>query len=147
MNSGYWALYPPPKDAGIPCLPMDLIQDEISNLINYLSPSQEPPTVSEAHPVQEQKVEAATYRKVNGPPVILRCKRWEDFQTLAYQSQTLSFLYRETENTFQVDALKNNRVITYSGELPKPTSLLKKWLSKKLEISEDVILEGVLTVG
>jgi hypothetical protein len=46
-----------------------------------------------------------------------------------------------------VDALKNSQIITYSGELPKQTALLKSWLSKQLDIPEDRILEGVLAVG
>ncbi|MBS7621784.1 hypothetical protein KEJ32_06720, partial [Candidatus Bathyarchaeota archaeon] len=77
----------------------------------------------------------------------LRCKRWEDFQTLARQAQALSFLCKEAEKTFQADALKNNQIITYSGELPKPTTLLKSWLSKQLDVPEEKILEGILAVG
>ncbi len=125
------------------------LQGEISNLISYLSTSQ--PTSHEAQkvpaarmPTQKTQVAAA---EVRGPPVILRCKHWEDFQTLARQAQTLSFLYKEAEKAFQVDALKNSQIITYSGELPKQTALLKSWLSKQLDIPEDRILEGVLAVG
>ena len=79
--------------------------------------------------------------------MILRCKQWEDFQTLAFQAQTLSFMYKDAEKTFQADALKGNQIITYSGELPKLTALLKMWLSKQLEIPEKKILEGVLAIG
>jgi len=122
------------------------LQSEIANLITYLSAAREaaPVTVPTA---QEQRAEALQVKEVRGPPVILRCKQWEDFQTLAYQAQTLSFLLREAEKTFQVDALKNNQIITYSGELPKPTSLLKTWLSKQLDIPEKKILEGILAIG
>jgi hypothetical protein len=95
----------------------------------------------------EQKTEAVQHKEMRGPPVIMRCKQWEDFQTLAYQAQTLSFLYREAEKTFQVDALKDNQIITYSGELPKQISLLKTWLAKQLDISEKKILEGILAIG
>jgi len=41
-------------------------------------------------------------------------------------------LYKETDRSFQADALKNGRVITYSGELPKDNELLRIWLSKEL---------------
>jgi len=123
------------------------LQGEISNLISYISR----PTTHEAQkvtaaapPTQKTQVVAA---EVRGPPVILRCKHWEDFQTLARQAQTLSFLYKETEKAFQVDALKNSQIITYSGELPRQTALLKSWLSKQLDVPEDRILEGVLAVG
>jgi len=121
------------------------LQNEIANLISYLSTSQvSSETPRGATPTQPaQKV----YGETRGPPVILRCKHWEDFQTLACQAQTLSFLYKEAEKTFQVDALKNSQIITYSGELPKPTALLKSWLSKQLNVPEERILEGVLAVG
>jgi hypothetical protein len=122
------------------------LQNEIANLITYLSASHEVPSVP-LQTTQEQKPEALQVRETRGPPVILRCKQWEDFQTLAHQAQTLSFLYRETEKTFQVDALKDNQIITYSGELPKQISLLKTWLSKQLDIPEKKILEGILAIG
>jgi hypothetical protein len=122
------------------------LQNEIANLITYLSASPETPAIL-PQTLQEQKPEAPTPKAVTGPPVILRCKQWEDFQTLAYQAQTLSFLYRETEKTFQADALKSNQIITYSGELPKPPTLLKTWLAKQLDIPEKKVLEGVLAIG
>ncbi|MBS7647909.1 hypothetical protein KEJ24_08755 [Candidatus Bathyarchaeota archaeon] len=122
------------------------LQNEISNLIAYLSTSQashESQKVLAPSSVQKAQIAA----EMRGPPVILRCKHWEDFQTLARQAQTLSFLYKETEKAFQADALKNNQIITYSGELPKQTALLKSWLSKQLDVPEDRILEGILAVG
>jgi hypothetical protein len=122
------------------------LQNEIANLITYLSAS------GEAHPrpiqlqsIPEQKIQS---QKTNhGPPVILRCKQWEDFQTLAFQAQTVSFLYKEAEKSFQADALKDNQIITYSGELPKEAVMLKMWLSKQLDIPEKKILEGILAIG
>jgi hypothetical protein len=119
------------------------LQNEISSLINYLSTSpREAPLV-----IKEQKSEVVEAGVMHGPPVILRCKQWEDFQTLAFQAQTLSFMYKEAEKTFQADALKGNQIITYSGELPKLTALLKMWLSKQLDIPEKKILEGILAIG
>jgi hypothetical protein len=124
------------------------LQNEITGLITYLStPRETSATALPAPPAPEQKTETLQVREIRGPPVILRCKQWEDFQTLAHQAQTLSFLYREAEKTFQVDALKDNQIITYSGELPKPTALLKTWLSRQLEIPEKKILEGILAIG
>jgi len=118
------------------------LQNEISSLINYLSTSpREAPLL-----IKEQKSEVVQAGVMHGPPmiVILQCKHWEDFQTLAFQAQTLSFMYKEAEKTFHVDALKSNQIITYSGELPKLTALLKMWLSKQLDTPEKNILEGVL---
>ncbi|MEM2118896.1 MAG: hypothetical protein QW840_02100 [Candidatus Bathyarchaeia archaeon] len=123
------------------------LQNEIANLITYLSASHENvPAIAVQTPQSPQKREVPT-RDLHGPPVILRCKQWEDFQTLASQAHTVSFLYREAEKSFQVDALKDNQIITYSGELPKPASLLKMWLSKQLEVEEKRILEGILAIG
>ena len=122
------------------------LQNEIANLITYLSASHEAPLIP-LQTTQEQKPEALQVREMRGPPVILRCKQWEDFQALAHQAQTLSFLHREAEKTFQADALKDNQIITYSGELPKQVSLLKTWLSKQLDIPEKKILEGILAIG
>jgi hypothetical protein len=119
------------------------LQNEINNLVSYLSASpREAPVLA-----PEQKTEVVQASIMHGPPVILRCKQWEDFQTLAFQAQTLSFMYKESEKTFQADALKGNQIITYSGELPKLTALLKMWLSKQLEVPEKRILEGVLAIG
>jgi hypothetical protein len=119
------------------------LQNEISSLINYLSTSpREAPALTET-----QKTEVMQAPLIHGPPVILRCKQWEDFQTLAFQAQTLSFMVKEAEKTFQADALKGNQIITYSGELPKFAALLKMWLSKQLDVPEKKILEGVLAIG
>ncbi len=119
------------------------LQNEIGSLINYLSTSpREAPVLTEA-----KKTEVVQAIMTQGPPVILRCKQWEDFQTLASQAQTLSFMVKDAEKTFQVDALKGNQVITYSGEFPKFAALLKMWLSKQLDVSEKKILEGVLAIG
>ena len=130
---------------------LSTLQNEIANLISYLSTAPHE-TVAIQPPAQitQQRSEELPLQQtaeVRGPPVILRCKQWEDFQTLAYQAQTLSFLYKEAEKTFQADALKNNQIITYSGDLPKLTSLLKTWLSRQLDIPEKKVLEGILAIG
>ena len=137
---------------------INVLQNEVSSLLGYLSKSQMAPVIQkEAQPVmvKEQKIQnatpmpapmpAATYRI--GPPVILQCKQWEDFQNLAAQAQTLSFAYKEAEKLFEVTALKGNQIITYSGEIPKVPSLLRMWLSKQLDVSETKVLEGILTIG
>jgi hypothetical protein len=119
------------------------LQNEIGSLINYLATSpREAPALTET-----QKAEVMQASMVHGPPVILRCKQWEDFQTLAFQAQTMSFMVKEAEKTFQADALKGNQIITYSGEIPKFEALLKMWLSKQLDVPEKKILEGVLAIG
>jgi len=126
------------------------LQNEITNLITYLSaqPESQPMSHQLLQKQKPQEVEVKeTVRETKGPPVILRCKLWEDFQTMATQAQTLSFMYREAEKAFQVDAVKDNQIITYSGPLPKETLMLKAWLSKVLDVPEKKILEGILAIG
>jgi len=111
---------------------------------NHAAPAPTPlPIISSASAVVPAPVSGAP----SGPSVILRCKQWEDFQALARQAQTVSFMYKEAERVFQADALRGNQVVTYSGELPKFTLLLKLWLSKQLEVPEVRVLEGVLTIS
>jgi hypothetical protein len=119
------------------------LQKDINGLVGYLSTSGKETPAS----TSDQKEEVVQPNMINGPPVILRCKQWEDFQTLAFQAQTLSFMYKDADRTFQVDALKGNQIVTYNGELPKFASLLKMWLSNQLQIPENRILEGVLAIG
>jgi hypothetical protein len=136
------------------------LQNEVSNLLNFITKSRKesPPVVNiepknQVSPVMSVAPTSPLPTPISasvipsGPSIILRCKQWEDFQALAYQAQTLSFMYKEAERSFQADALKGNQIITYSGELPKFTSLLKMWLSKQLEVPEMKILEGVLAIG
>jgi hypothetical protein len=136
------------------------LQNEIGGLINYLSTAPKEPMSIPApifrEPQRNDFTPGATMPNPpvassvpisQGPPVILRCKQWEDFQNLAAQAQTISFLVKEPEKTFQADAIKSNQIITYSGEIPKPAALLKIWLAKQLDVSEKRILEGVLAIG
>ncbi len=128
---------------------IDTLQKEVSNLIGRLSSAPKeafPAAVAKEQPTTEVAPAAAAVVQ-NGQSVILRCKQWEDFQTLAVKAQTLSFSYKEEEKVFQADALKGNQIITYSGVLPKFSSILKMWLSKQLDVPERNILEGVLAIG
>ncbi len=138
------------------------LQTEINNLIQLLSTTKEAPAPAKPKPTQvlapapteqppqpqpqpaTQPTETAITR---GPPVIVRCKQWQDFKTLAQNAETVSFLYKETEKTFQADALKQNRVYTYNGETPKSGELLKIWLAKELQITGEKVFEGVLAIG
>lgn len=119
------------------------LQNEISGLVNYLSKESIKPSLTE----NKEIIEVTPSKITQGPPVILRCKKWADFQILACNAQTVSFMFKEAEKTFQVDALKGNQIITYNGPIPNFDSLLKMWLSKQLEIPEKQILEGVLAIG
>jgi hypothetical protein len=37
--------------------------------------------------------------------------------------------------------------MTYTGEFPQNASLLKIWLSKELEVTEEKIFEGILALA
>lgn len=124
------------------------LQKEVASLVGYVSgsPKEAPAAVPTGQPVQAF-ASVAMPSGSSGPVVVLRCKVWEDFQNLATGAQTLSFSYKEEEKLFQVDALKGNTIINYSGPLPKYSTVLKAFLSKELGISERSILEGVLAIG
>lgn len=106
------------------------LQTEISNLIGFISSSQREKKLGSSH----------------GAALIVRCKQWEEFKLLASGAETVSFLFKETERAFQVDALKESKVLTYSGEFPQDTKLLKIWLSRELGIGEEQIFEGALGI-
>ncbi len=121
------------------------LQKEVTNLITYLS--SEPKQVLPAAG-KEQVVKAPSAAAVqSGPSLIFRCKQWEDFQTLAFQAQTLSFSFKEDEKCFQADAFKGNQIITYNGPVHELSGVLKTWLSRQLDVPEKSILEGVLAIS
>lgn len=144
------------------------LQSEISNFINCLSirstqPSNSMISLTSRETMTPIDTDVNTPKTLTGVqrivapimkssfipnmPVILRCKQWDDFQSLAFQSQTMSFMVKEAEHTFQVDALKDNQIMTYTGDLPKIPVLLKIWLMKQLSVDEKKVLEGVLALG
>ena len=136
------------------------LQNEITNLVSFLStnpreaPAPAAPAMVKETPKTETTPTITTPIQVeqqpfamHGPPVILRCKQWEDFQSLASQAQNISYMIKEPERTFQADALKGNQIITYNGEIPKTAPLMKVWLSKQLDIPERKVMEGVLAIA
>jgi len=123
---------------------IDMLQKEVANLVSYISNGSNNPLSTAATREQPSEMVPATVAALGAPSVILRCKQWEDFQVLATKAQTLSFSFKEDEKVFQADALKGNQIITYSGVLPKFSSILKMWLSRQLDVAERNILEGVL---
>jgi len=71
-----------------------------------------------------------------------RFKDWKEFCDQFSESERLSFLYNANQKTFQVDALKDGQVSTYSGPLPELDRLLKSWLSSQLGIPSENIFKG-----
>ncbi len=125
------------------------LQDDVGNLLKSLSPAQGEVTSIDVEGTSKEIMKNETPRAnlPSGLPLILQCKQWEDFQHIAAEAQTVSFAIKESEKSFEVDALKNNHVITYSGEIPPLSELLKMYLSRQLGISEKQILEGDMALG
>lgn len=109
---------------------LSTMQGEVTGLIKELSSPKE-----------------STGSHTHGPTVIVRCKQWEDFKMMAKGAETVSFVFKEAEKSFQADALKNGRVLSYNGEFPRDANLLKFWLARELEVKEETVFEGVLAIG
>jgi chaperonin cofactor prefoldin len=128
---------------------INLLQNDIGSLLKRFSAS--PNGIQHAPAViptaKDTQIEPVQVGLISGPPLVLQCKQWDDFKVMAYQAHTVSFTIKETETTFEIEALKNNQVITYNGEIPRFAALLKTWLSKELEVPEKKILEGVLAIS
>ncbi len=124
------------------------LQKKVTNLVSYLSnvSPTEMPSLIEKKQLHTQTVPAVSPPEAvqSGPFIILRCKEWSDFQGLAKQAQMLTFSLKEDEKVFQVDALKENKIITYKVALPDFSIILKKMLSGMLDIKEQNIIEGSL---
>lgn len=122
------------------------LQKEVTNLIGYMSSTQSETT--QTAPKELASTPAApTVVFSGGPSIVLKCQQWDDFLNLAVKAQTLSFSFKEDEKVFQVSAHKGNQLLTYSGALPKLSTILKVYLSKQLDITQQGILEGVLAVS
>ena len=122
------------------------LQKEVTNLIGFMSSSQGE-TIQTAPKELASPPTATSVVFSGGPSIVLKCQQWEDFLNLAAKAQTLSFSFKEDEKLFQVSAHKGNQLLTYSGALPKLSTILKVYLSKQLDVPQQGILEGVLTVS
>ena len=128
------------------------LQDNVGNLVKSVTVSRKQAAAPEsglemATSKEETNDAAANQPSLTGVPLLFKCKQWEDFQSLATQAQTVSFSFKESEKCYEVTALKNNQVISFTGELPKQSSLLKMYLSRQLAVPEKRVLEGDMTLG
>lgn len=121
------------------------LQKEVTNLLDQLSNTPQQALPKQVIVEQPKQTPKEVILAGTGPLVVLRCKQWSDFQTLAAKAQTLSFNIKLEEKQFQVDALKANQLITYTGDLPMLPALLKTYLSNQLGAAEQNIYEGILT--
>ena len=88
---------------------------------------------------QKPTVASGSSKAVN-----LKCRKWDDFKAMAKCAETVSYLFKKSENTFKAEALKNGKLVSYNGEFPANSTLLKAWLSKELAVDEEDVFEGVL---
>jgi hypothetical protein len=123
------------------------LQKAVGNMLESVSAVPVAEQSKVIHVQEDVKSDAAKLTLPSGLPIVLQCKQWEDFQGIARQAQTVSFIVKESEKAFEADALQNNHIISFSGDLPKLSVLLKMFLSKQLEISEKQILEGDMALG
>jgi uncharacterized coiled-coil protein SlyX len=122
------------------------LQKEVTNLIGYMSTPQREANQTSPKEFTSPPV-APNVVFSGGPSIILKCQQWEDFLNLAAEAKTLSFSFKEDEKLFQVSAHKGNQLLSYSGPLPKLSTILKVYLSKQLDVPQQGILEGVLAVS
>jgi hypothetical protein len=106
------------------------LQDEITTLVKNIPATQAP--------------SSASHTPTNS--VNINCRQWEDFKNMAVGAETVSYVFRTSENTFQANAVKNGKLVTYTGDFPPNTRLLKLWLSKELNVAEEDVVEGALNL-
>ena len=78
------------------------------------------------------------------PAVNVKCKKWEDFKALATGAETILYNYKSSEDIFTATALKDGKAVSYTGDFPANSILLKIWLSQELCVKEETVFEGVL---
>jgi hypothetical protein len=126
---------------------IDCLQKEIVKMIGQTQTAESPKQAAQIVEQPASYAAATTAQIAVGPQLTIKCKNWEDFENIAAKSQMLSFSFKEAERIFEVNAVKGNQIITYSGELPKMSLLLKCWLSMQLAVPEKSVLDGVLSLS
>lgn len=79
------------------------------------------------------------------PIVVSDCKSWKDFQSFAATAQTVHFSFQDSDKIFEAEALKDNKIVAYGGEIPMLSLLLKLWLTGQLDTPEGKVFEESLT--
>ena len=121
------------------------IAGKIEKIENSISTLQSEITSLEKSFSMKRRGSPSSIRSKN--PMNILCRKWEDFKNLATGAETVSYVFKVSESSFQAAALKNGEIVSYSGDYPPNTILLKLWLSKELDVDEGRIFEGVLKIG
>ena len=85
-----------------------------------------------------------TQTSINQKMEILQFKNWVEFQIFAGNPQFSAYTYRDTDNLFEINAVKNKQLLVYIGETPKINIMLRSWLSNQLMVSQERIMEGTI---
>jgi hypothetical protein len=120
------------------------IEDRISNLQDDLTKMIKNIAIPQAVASSPSTKAIKAVASASTPAINMKCKKWEDFKMLATGAETVSYSYKISEDTFQATALKDGKMVTYAGEFPANSALLKVWLSKELDVNEETVFEGVL---
>ena len=126
---------------------MNNLQKDVKNLIGYLSNSPKEAALDvPIKPLPQAQVTPATFPAPAqmGQYVTFHCKQWMDFENVASKAQTVSFSYQDIDKILQVEAIKGNIIIMYTGVVPNFSLILKNWLSRQLGTAEENISEGYL---
>jgi hypothetical protein len=121
------------------------LDDDVKNMVASKSTTYPPTAKTTA--IEDTEVpphDSAVANLTYGPPVVVKCKEWADFKTMSTEATTVWFTFRETDQVFEADALKNGKIIAYVGKIPDIAPLLKAWLSSQTKVPEDRTIEGTL---
>lgn len=108
---------------------------EIANLITSLA----------REPAAAPTAKQSALREPYGTPIIVSCRVWDDFKTLAHQADQAAFA-SVREDTFEIGAQKGSRIYKYVGKLPPYSTVIRAWLARELDVADPKIIEGDLTL-
>lgn len=128
---------------------IDKVENKISKLQNELTKMIKNISVPQAAASAPSEVESipsapAHVTTTATPSINMKCKKWEDFKALASGAETVSYSYKVSEDIFQATAIKDGKMVSYTGEFSANSALLKMWLAKELGVNEKTVFEGTL---
>jgi hypothetical protein len=122
------------------------LQKEIAKLSGVISNAPKEAIYSEIKQIEPKTAPSEAQFVMNaGSPMVLNCKKWSDFQAFAVHSQTTTFNVKEEEKMCEVSAVTGNQVFVYQGPFPELSSMLAAYLSQRLEVPKQSIIEGSLS--
>jgi hypothetical protein len=122
------------------------LQKEIASLSRFISNAPRETICGEPKKIQPKTLSAEAQLAMNGgSPMVLNCKQWSAFQAFATHAQTLTFVVKAEEKTFEVKAINGNQIFIYNGPLPEFSSMLATYLNQQLDVPKQSIIEGALS--